>query len=221
MKCLVTGGKGFIGTHLVEKLIKDKNYVVILDIHNNFDIKDYDTVDVFAKDVDIIFHLAAVVGVEQASANPLKVMDTELKGTKNVLEAAINNSVRKVVYASSSEVYGGSLKFPLREDESAAPLSTYGVSKLACEHMCNAYYEKKGLQTSSLRIFNAYGPRQDDRFVVPKFIRAATFIGKIPIYNDGAQTRDFTYIDDVIEAFIKAAEGPPGQVFNVATGRET
>jgi nucleoside-diphosphate-sugar epimerase len=236
---LITGGAGFIGSHLAIELLNRGYNVRILDTKHTTDLspslsEKIDNIDYYIGDVrnkrtvygamdsiNIVFHLAAVVGVEQASKYPLKVMDTELQGISNVLEEAYSQHCSKVIYASSSETYGDSRLIPLAEDLPVAPLSSYGISKLAAERYCKAYHDE-GLKTVSLRIFNAYGPGQDNRFVVSRFIEEAIKHGTITMYYDGIQTRDFTYIDDVIEAFILAAtQNISGEVFNVGTGVET
>ncbi len=158
--------------------------------------------------------------MEQASANPIDVMDTELIGIRNVVRASVEKGVKRIVYASSSEIYGNRAQLPMSESDSPSPLSSYGVSKLAVEHYLKAFGDK--IESVSLRIFNAYGPGQDERFVVARFINQALKNEQITVYDDGRQTRDFTYIDDVVEAFVLASRTKySGEVFNVATGIQT
>jgi UDP-glucose 4-epimerase len=237
MNCLVTGGNGFIGRALSRDLLNRGHNVRILDITSIGnprlreglgkaeeligDVKNKEIVHKAMENINLVFHLAAVVGVEQASKYPLRVMDTELRGISNILEEAYYRNCSKVIYASSSEVYGDSRLIPLSEDLPVAPLSSYGVSKLTAEKYCKAYHDE-GLKTVALRVFNAYGPGQDNRFVVSRFIEEAIKHNTITTYYDGIQTRDFTYIDDVVEAFILAAtQNISGEVFNVGTGVET
>jgi UDP-glucose 4-epimerase len=231
-----------IGSHLVIELLNQSNLVTVLDTKDSVtpwmkqrllpektqllriicgDVRNPKLVEKVTRDIDTIFHLAAVVGVERASADPLSVMDTELRGVANILAASKVNGVGRIVYASSSEVYGASDEFPLREDKPVSPLSSYGVSKFVGEHYCRAYDEDGNVRTSCLRVFNAYGPGQDDRFVVNRLLTNALRDEPMKIHHDGLQTRDFTYIDDVVEGFILASEGEHGQVFNVGTGIET
>ncbi len=158
--------------------------------------------------------------MEQASANPIDVMDTELIGIQNLVRASVEKGVKRIVYASSSEIYGNRALLPMSESDSPSPLSSYGVSKLAVEHYLKAFGDK--IESVSLRIFNAYGPGQDERFVVARFINQALKNEQITVYDDGRQTRDFTYIDDVVEAFVLASRTKySGEVFNVATGIQT
>ena len=193
----------------------------VLDVKDNSgDVRDYESVKSAIRGVDTVFHLAAVVGVEQASANPIDVMDTELIGIRNLVRASVEKGVKRIVYASSSEIYGNRALLPMSESDSPSPLSSYGVSKLAVEHYLKAFGDK--IESVSLRIFNAYGPGQDERFVVARFINQALKNEQITVYDDGRQTRDFTYIDDVVEAFVLASGTKYlGEVFNVATGIQT
>jgi len=221
MKALITGGLGFLGQHLTRRLQGDGHAVSVLDIKDNSgDVRNYESVKSAIGGVDTVFHLAAVVGVEQASANPIDVMDTELIGIRNLVRASVEKGVKRIVYASSSEIYGNRALLPMSESDSPSPLSSYGVSKLAVEHYLKAFGDK--IESVSLRIFNAYGPGQDERFVVARFINQALKNEQITVYDDGRQTRDFTYIDDVVEAFVLASGTKYlGEVFNVATGIQT
>jgi len=221
MKALITGGLGFLGQHLTRRLKGDGHDVSVLDVKDNSgDVRDYESVKSAIRGVDMVFHLAAVVGVEQASANPIDVMDTELIGIRNLVRASVEKGVKRIVYASSSEIYGNRALLPMSESDSPSPLSSYGVSKLAVEHYLKAFGDK--IESVSLRIFNAYGPGQDERFVVARFINQALKNEQITVYDDGRQTRDFTYIDDVVEAFVLASGTKYlGEVFNVATGIQT
>ena len=221
MKALITGGLGFLGQHLTRRLKGDGHDVSVLGVKDNSgDVRDYESVKSAIRGVDTVFHLAAVVGVEQASANPIDVMDTELIGIRNLVRASVEKGVKRIVYASSSEIYGNRALLPMSESDSPSPLSSYGVSKLAVEHYLKAFGDK--IESVSLRIFNAYGPGQDERFVVARFINQALKNEQITVYDDGRQTRDFTYIDDVVEAFVLASGTKYlGEVFNVATGIQT
>jgi len=236
---LITGGLGFIGSNLAEKLIEE-NKIVLLDnvtsgrISNlrelkrrdniklvRGDVKDFELVRRCADGVDLIFHLAAVVGVEQASSKPIEGLDTELIGTSNILKAALENNVQRVIYASSSEVYGQGFETPFYENSSPSPLSVYGTAKLTAELYCKAYFREFDLGTVCLRYFNVYGPRQDERFVVGRFIKNALLGLPLTVYFDGAQTRDFTFINDAINATLIAAESEKctGESINIASGK--
>jgi UDP-N-acetylglucosamine/UDP-N-acetyl-alpha-D-glucosaminouronate 4-epimerase len=243
MNALVTGGGGFIGHHLVRRLLADGHQVRVLD---NFatgrrerlqdldvlivegDLRSYERAHTAVRGVDIVFHLAALPSVPRSVQDPLSTGGVNIEGTLNVLLASRDESVRRVVFASSSSVYGANAKLPKSEADQPLPISPYGVSKLAAEHYCRAFNSVYELETVSLRLFNVFGPGQDPlsqyAAVVPRFI-AALSSGRRPIvYGDGSQTRDFTYVADVVEAFMLAAEKeeiPPGDVFNIAGGAET
>jgi len=173
--------------------------------------------------VDVVFHQAAISSVPRSVDNPLQSHNANITGSLNVLIAARGNDVEKVVYASSSSVYGDSPTLPKHENMTPAPLSPYAVNKLAAEHYCNVFNSVYGLKTVALRYFNVFGPRQDPTSecsaVIPKFIRLIKQ-GKSPvIYGDGEQSRDFTYVDNVVQANIKAAEHKNiTGVFNAAYG---
>jgi UDP-glucose 4-epimerase len=243
MRALVTGGGGFIGHHLVRRLLADGHDVRVLD---NFstgrrerlegfevsivegDLRSYERVHAAVRDSDVVFHLGALPSVPRSVQDPLTTGAVNVEGTLNVLLAARDEDVRRVVFASSSSVYGANAKLPKSESDQPLPISPYGVSKVAAEHYCRAFTTVYGLETISLRLFNVFGPQQDPlsqyAAVVPRFI-AALASGKRPIvYGDGMQTRDFTYVEDVVEAFVLAAtkdEIPTGDIFNIAAGAET
>ena len=242
--CLVTGGAGFIGSHLVEALAARGDAVRVLDnfstgSHDNLDavrgrvevvegdVTDPAAVRAAARGVDLVFHQAALASVPRSVANPLATHEACATGTLNVLLAARDANARRVVYAASSSAYGGMEKLPKHEDDPTLPLSPYAVAKLAGEHYCAAFTEVYGLPTVRLRYFNVFGPRQtpDSPYaaVIPLFIQALA-TGRPPvIHGDGEQSRDFTYIADVVQANLKAAEAPkaPGRVYNVACGHRT
>ncbi len=238
-KVVITGGAGFIGSHLVERLLGLGAEVTIID---NFmfgnkiehlrgskgfsviegDIRDVKAVSRAVNGRDIVLHLAACVGVEETQKMPLEVLDVEIQGTVNVLSSAVKSAVRRFVFGSSSEVYGNSLK-PMQEDNPLSPRSTYAVAKLVGEEYCRAFYQKHGLEYTCLRYFNVYGPRQDERFVIPRFVGQALSREPLTIYGDGSQTRDFTYIDDVVNMTLLTVTRPEArcQTINLGTGTMT
>jgi UDP-glucose 4-epimerase len=179
------------------------------------------------KDVDYVFHEAALPSVERSVKDPTTTNLVNVRGTLNVLDASKDNNVEKLVNASSSSVYGASQTLPKRENMPAEPISPYGVSKLAAEHYCRIYHEIFDLRTTSLRYFNVYGPRQDPTSqyaaVVPRFITKTMGGKKLVVYDDGNQVRDFTFVVDTVEANILAAESTAsdGEIINVACGTAT
>ncbi|MBU0568973.1 SDR family oxidoreductase [bacterium] len=239
MKYLITGGAGFIGSNIAEKLVKEGEDVRILD---NFstgrreniaplldkikliegDLRDLPAVKEAVKGIDYILHQGAIPSVPRSIASPIESNEANANGTLNLLVAARDEGVKRVVYASSSSVYGDTPELPKREDMRPNPLSPYAVAKLAGEYYCQVFFKIYGLETVCLRYFNVFGPRQDPTSqyaaVVPKFI-TAILCGKSPtIYGDGLQSRDFTYIENVIKANLLAAQSPeaPGKVYNMA-----
>jgi len=231
---LVTGGAGFIGSHLVEELVSKDHKVTVLDNLSSkqtkisgagFDIIEGDVCDLkrvmeLTKDVNIVYHLAAVLGVEYAYQHPTETLEVEIMGTRNILEGMRKNDVKMIVYGSSSEVYGEPTSLPINENDRTAPKSTYGVAKLAGERYCQAYSRAYGIECVILRYFNVYGPRQDDRFVIPRFIRAALQGAPLGIFGDGNQIRDFTFVKDAVQLTVTAARADRAidQILNVGTG---
>jgi UDP-glucose 4-epimerase len=242
--CLVTGGAGFIGSHLVEALLEHGRAVRVLDDFStgspgnlgavrdrveviDGDITDLETVKSAMRGVEVVFHQAALASVPRSVADPLATHRACVNGTLHVLLAARDAGVRRAVYAASSSAYGNSVRLPKSEADPTAPLSPYAAAKLAGENYCAAFTEVYGLETVRLRYFNVFGPRQspDSPYaaVIPRFIEAMTG-GRSPvIHGDGTQSRDFTFVADVVQANLLAASAPgvAGRVYNVACGRRT
>jgi len=239
MLFLVTGGAGFIGSHISDRLLADGHRVRILDNfstgkHENIplsgdveviagDVGNYDTVRTAMEQVDIVFHEAAIASVPETVGNPLASERVNYRGTLNVLEAARHAGVKRVMFACSAAVYGDLPELPKQESMPVKPLSPYAVDKLASEQACQMYTHLYGLETVSLRYFNVFGPRQDPSSPYSGVISIFSDYlsqGRQPtIYGDGEQTRDFVYVSDVVEANIKAATAPSaaGKAINIAT----
>lgn len=243
MKALVTGAAGFIGSTLAEALVAQGHDVVGLDCFTDYygrDIKESNleqlrrhdrfafveaalqTVDLDAllTDVDVIYHLAAQAGVRKSWGTDFLTYTTNnVDATQRLLEASKGRPLQRFVYASSSSVYGDHVQIPMREDAMVQPLSPYGVTKLAAEHLCLLYTANHGVPTASLRFFTVYGPRQRPDMGFHRFLRAALTDQPITLYGDGEQTRDFTYVDDIVAALIAAGDrGQPGGVYNIGGG---
>ena len=243
MAYLVTGGAGFIGSHITEELIKRGDDVVILDnmysgrqvnlaanpkaVFVEGSIMDTDVLDSICTEYNIegIFHLAAVASVQKSIENPILVHDVNVTGTLNVLEAARKHGVRKVVLSASAAAYGDNPVFPKREDMLPEPLSPYAVSKIASEMYCKTYAELYDIQTVSLRYFNVFGPRQDPNgeyaAVIPKFTEKICAGESPTVFGDGEQTRDFVFVKDVARANILAMDSDVCGLFNIGTGVQT
>lgn len=237
-KVLVTGGAGFIGSHLVRRLVEDGKEVIVLDnlLRGNKldkktmdavhlvkgDVKSQDTVLELSKGCRVIYHFAAVLGVDIVADNPVETMETEVIGMKNVVDAAIVNGVHKIIYASTSGVYGHSaIEKSATENIQLDPRTSYAIAKRYNEIYLAAEFEEKGLQSVSLRFFNVFGVGQDNRMVIPRFFEQAMQNKPITVYGNGRQTRDFTYITDTIESCTLLAEKVNGcEIFNVANENE-
>jgi len=239
MKYIVTGGAGFIGSHIVEELALQHHDVVIVD--NLFSGKkeniapflgmsnisfvqgsiiDLPLLKQVFEGADGVYHEAAIASVPRSIANPLATNEANVTGTLHVLIAARDCGLRKLVFASSSSVYGNSVVLPKHEDMAPRPLSPYAVSKLTGEHYLNVFSEIYGLHTIALRYFNVFGPRQDPKSqyaaVIPNFITKILKHQSPIIFGDGEQTRDFSYVKDVVQANIRAMESSAQGIFNVA-----
>lgn len=240
---LVTGGAGFIGSNIVNELLNRGHNVRILDdfstgkrenitefVHNTSldviegDIRNLEIVRSSVKGVDYIFHQGALPSVPRSIADPISTNNVNVLGTLNLLEAAKEFSVKRVVYASSSSVYGNTPTLPKEEDMPVNPLSPYAISKYTAERYCQIFFKIYGLETVCLRYFNVFGPKQDPTSqysaVIPKFIKTIKEGKKPIIYGNGEQSRDFTYVTNNVEANILSceAEGTAGEVFNIACG---
>ena len=242
-RVLVTGGAGFIGSNLVHALLERGDTVRVLD---NFatgnranlaeleddveviegELRSYERVHNAVRGVELVFHQGALPSVPRSVQDPLTTSAVTIEGTLNVLLAARDESVRRVVFASSSSVYGNGGALPRDETQQPDPISPYAVAKLAAERYCVSFHRVYGLETVALRYFNVFGPRQDPMSqyaaVVPRFLAAINEGRPVPIHGDGSQSRDFTYVSNVVEANVLAAdaEGAGGTVLNVATGRQ-
>lgn len=242
MKCLVTGGAGFIGSHICRALLERGDSVRVFDNFSSGkrenlrglevdilegDLRDADAVAQAVKGMEVIFHEAAFVSVPESMEKPQECFDVNVTGTSLLFESARRAGVRRVVIASSAAVYGDSEDYPLSEDSPLRPLSPYAVSKRVDELYAELFTGQFGLEVAALRYFNVYGPRQrpDSMYAaaVPIFIRRMLDNKPITIFGDGGQSRDLVNVRDVVQANLLASEHPaaPGQIFNVCTGVET
>jgi len=244
MKILITGGAGFIGSHLCDKYTQEGHTVLCLDNFmsgnlinirhlldcRNFklikgDVRDYDLLEKIARDVDVIFHLAAQIHVDRSYVEPKLTYEVNVMGTQNVLEAARMHDAKKIIYASTSEVYGSALHVPIDEKHPLNAPHPYGASKIAADRMCYAYIKTYGMDISILRPFNIFGPRQRDigyGGVISIFTRRVLSNISPIIYGDGLQTRDYTYIEDAVRAYdsVLNHDGPIGEPVNFGSGKE-
>jgi nucleoside-diphosphate-sugar epimerase len=241
MRVLITGGGGFIGSHLVDHFLATGHEVRVLD---NFatgrrenllhvmgdvelvegDMQSYERVHNAVRDCEVVLHQAALPSVPRSVADPLTSNASNVIGTLNVLLAARDSGARRVVFASSSSVYGANDTLPKTEDLAPTPISPYAVTKLTGEGYCRSFHHVYGLETVALRYFNIFGPRQDPLSqyagAIPNFITASLTGTTAEVFGDGEQSRDFTFVENVVEANRLALEAPgaAGEIFNVACG---
>jgi len=244
MKILITGGAGFVGSHLCDKYTREGNVVLCLDNfmngcltnirhligQKNFklingDIRNYDLLEKIASDVDVIFHLAAQIHVDRSVIEPKLTYDINVLGTQNVLEVARTYDINKVIHASTSEVYGSALYSPMDEKHPLNATHPYGASKIGADRLCYSYIRTYGMNICIMRPFNLYGPKQKDSGyggAISIFTRRV--LNNMPpiIYGDGEQTRDYTYVDDIVNAYdcILKSDRPLDEPVNFGTGKE-
>ncbi len=243
MNCLVTGAAGFIGSHLCEKLLNSGFSVIGIDSFTDYYSKElkkenlssllekqkfefikgdinHININKYIEKSDTVFHLAAQAGVRASWGDYFATYTkNNIESTQKILEACKKNKMKKIVYASSSSVYGNTPDLPMKETSRLFPYSPYGVTKLAAENLCSLYYKNYGVPVVSLRYFTVYGPRQRPDMAFHKFFKAIGENNPIEIYGSGEQTRDFTYIDDTVNASMAAAEkGIPGKIYNLGSG---
>jgi len=244
-KALVTGGAGFIGSHIVDRLLIDGLEVTVVDnlstgqlkniVYNenqqNFhsikgDIRDLDLIRRIVKEVDIVFHEAALISVVSSFKDPLTTHDVNVTGTLNLLKTCLNSGVKRFIFASSASIYGETETLPMKENMVPGPISPYAVSKLAAEYYAKLFYKVYGLETVCLRYFNVYGPRQ--RYghysgVIPIFVNRLLSNEPPIIYGNGEQKRDFVNVQDIVDANMLAlrSKNAVGHVFNIGTGKAT
>lgn len=237
MKILITGGAGFIGSNLAKRLVNDGHEVVVLDnllrgnkldkdtfakinfVHG--DVRDQQTVTDASRGCDLIFHFAAVLGVDIVADNPVETMDVEVIGTRNVVIAAEINNIKRIMYASTSGIYGHSaIENALTEEVLVDPRTSYAMAKRYNEIYLASHFEEKGLDVVSLRFFNVYGWNQDNRMVIPRFFEQAKAGQRITVFGTGQQTRDFTFIDDTVEACVRLMDMKGCHIVNIANEAE-
>ncbi len=238
MKILITGGAGFIGSNLTKRLLNDGHEVVVLDslLRGNKideetlsriefiqgDVRDAELVKKVSEGCELVYHFAAVLGVDVVAENPVETMDVEVIGTRNVVEAAHANGIKMVVYASTSGIYSSTeiVDNVLTEEMLVDPHTSYAMAKRYNELYLKSHFDERGLDSVSLRFFNVYGHNQDNRMVVPRFFEQCIAGEDITVYGDGKQTRDFTYIDDTVEACVRMKDLKGWNIVNIANEAE-
>jgi UDP-glucose 4-epimerase len=245
MKCLVTGVAGFIGSHLSEQLLADGHEVIGIDAFTDaydvsakraninglrtvrgFQIIHGDLVHLdlegILENVDVVFHQAAQAGVRTSWGKEFNLyLERNVLATQRLLEACKEKPPNRFIYASSSSVYGDSLVYPTTEQTMPCPLSPYGVTKLAAEHLCNLYFKNYGIPVVSLRYFTVYGPRQRPDMAFHRFLKAILMNEPLVLFGDGRQSRDFTFVSDIVDANLQAVtEAPAGGVYNIGGGAQ-
>ena len=237
---LITGGAGFIGSHIANELMDDNDITIIDNLstgniknlknqeHENLNFIKGDicnfNLDDLTSDIDYIFHLAAMASVPLSVERPIECNEINLNATVKLLKSATNNDVEKIIFSSSSSVYGENRNMPLKESEPPMPTSPYAASKAGCELYLKSFYESHGLNYTALRYFNIFGPKQDRNSqyaaVIPNFISSLLEGKQAEIYGDGEQTRDFVYVGDAVTANIAACESDYNGIINVASGKK-
>jgi UDP-glucose 4-epimerase len=237
MRILITGGAGFIGSNLTKRLVQDGHEVIVVDnllrgnklekaIYDRItfiqgDVRDADLILKATAGCDVIYHFAAVLGVDIVADNPVETMDVEVIGTRNIVMAALANNVKKIMYASTSGIYGHSaFENVLTEEILVDPRTSYAMAKRYNEIYLASHHEEKGINIVSLRFFNVYGYNQDNRMVVPRFFEQAIAHEPLTVFGSGKQTRDFTYIDDTVEACVRLMDAKGAHIVNIANEAE-
>ena len=228
LKITITGGSGFIGTYLSESL-KKHHEIKIIDV-NPPKIKDveFERCDLSAdtqiseliRGSEIVIHLAAAVGVKITEEDPIKTLDLNILGTKKILDACKENKIEKIIFSSSSEIYGEPHKIPISENESPMPITNYGVSKVTGEEYVKAYSKKYDFKYSILRFFNAYGSKQSKSFVIPEFVNNAILDKPIIIHGSGKQIRAFCHIEDIVKGIELSFKKGNNNLFNIGNNSE-
>ena len=237
-RIVVTGGAGFIGSHLVAELLEMGNEVVVIDTllrgnkipkevfskieFHKVDVCDHKAVKEITKGADLVFHFAAILGVDIVADNPMETMETEVNGMQSVAAAVVENGINKLIYASTSGIYGHlAIETSVSEDILVDPRTSYAMAKRYNEIYLASLNEEKGIDCIALRFFNVYGLRQDNRMVIPRFFEQSMAGEPITVYGTGHQTRDFTYVDDAVKSSVLLAEKIKGfEIFNVANEKE-
>ena len=222
MKIIITGGSGFIGSCLAMQL-KQEHDVTIFDVKKNVsdinfiegDVTNLENVKNSIVNCDLVIHLAAALGVVNVEKDPIQTLNINLGGTKNVLEACRINNIKKIIFSSSSEIYGEPAKIPIKENDPITPITTYGISKLASEEYIKSYSKSYGIQYTIFRLFNVYGDMQDTQWVLPAFVDKAISNKLISIHSDGSQVRAFCYVSDIADAFQSVLQTANGEIINV------
>lgn len=226
MKIMVTGGNGFIGHTLVRHLLNEGNDVKVIDIkpikfaHPKLEFVKKSVLEDIRwemRDCDMVYHLAAELGVVNSDKKPLGTLAVNIDGTVNVFRCALGTNVKKIVYTSSSEVYGEAREIPLKEDSPKSPVSIYGVSKLTAEMYAKGYVQEYGMDINPVRLFNVYGPGQGFEWVMPIFIQKVLNDEEPVVFGDGSQVRCFTYIADIVSGMETVRKkGAKGEPYNIA-----